>query len=66
MNHTPQPTAEPPPNHPYVCLHRGKRLMIHASTTYRAQQLAAAAFQTKKPWEISVLRADTTHSTASV
>jgi hypothetical protein len=66
MNHTPQPTAEPPQNHPYVCLHRGKRLMIHAPTTYRAQQLAAATLRTKKPWEISVLRADTTHSTASV
>lgn len=66
MNHTPQPTTEPPLSHPYVCLYRGKQLIIHAPTTYRAQQLAAAAFRTKKPWEISVLRADITHSTASL
>lgn len=46
---------------PFLCFYKGKRLEVHAPTTYAAQLIAQQAFRTKKGWEISVSRADKEH-----
>lgn len=50
------PTAlgTPGPLNGYVCLYRGKRVEIHAPTTYEAQQKAAAHFKARKAYEVTV------------
>ena len=55
-------TNENAPLLPFLCLYKGKRLEVHAPTTYAAQLVAQQAFRTKKGWEISVRRADIEHA----
>lgn len=47
---------------PFLCFYKGKRLEVHAPTTYAAQLIAKQAFGAKKGWEITVMRADKTHT----
>jgi hypothetical protein len=42
----------------YVCFYRSKRVEVTASTTYEAQQKAAALLKAKKPYEVSVCLAE--------
>lgn len=42
----------------YVCFFRGKRHEVHATTSYEAQQKAAAFFKAKKSYEVSVTLAE--------
>lgn len=55
----------------YICFYRGKRIELHAESSYQAQQKAAAQFKAKKAYEITVMLAETngeqvTHSTAAI
>ena len=47
----------------FECFFKGKRTTVVAETTYQAQQSAAVYFKAKKAYEITVMRADITHST---
>lgn len=38
----------------YICFYRGKRLEVHASTSYEAQTKAAQIFKAKKSYEVDV------------
>ena len=38
----------------YVCFYKGKRMEVHADTSYEAQKKAAALFKAKKSHEVSV------------
>ena len=42
----------------YVCFYRGKRIEVHAPTTYNAQIKAAAIFKARKSYEVSVTLAE--------
>jgi hypothetical protein len=42
----------------YIAFYRGKKMEVHAETSYKAQQLAAAAFKAKKSWEVTVMLAE--------
>ena len=48
--------------YPFVCFYKGKRYEVEAETSYKAQQLAAAYFKAKKSYEVTVMRADITHT----
>ena len=55
----------------YLAFYRGKKLEIHAASSYEAQTKAAQAFKAKKPYEIAVVLCDkaglqVTHSTSSL
>lgn len=55
----------------YVCFYRGKRIEVHAETTFEAQQKAAAQFKARKSYEVTVMLAEkngeqVTHSTGSI
>lgn len=41
----------------YVCFYKGKRLEIHARTSYEAQEKAAKLFKAKKSWSVTVVLA---------
>ena len=66
MTNTPPTSANPAPLYSYACCYKRKWLEIQAPTTYDAQRRAAEAFKTRKPWEVTVMRSDITHSTASI
>ena len=38
----------------YIAMYKGKRTEVHAETSYKAQQIAAAFFKAKKSWEVDV------------
>ena len=42
----------------YICLWKGKRFEVYASTTYEAQKLCATQHKIKKSYEISVYLAE--------
>jgi hypothetical protein len=42
----------------YVAFWRGKRIEVYASTSYEAQQKAAAMFKAKKAYEVTVALAE--------
>jgi ABC-type thiamine transport system substrate-binding protein len=39
----------------YKAFYKGKTLEVYASSSYEAQQKAAAQFKAKKVWEVSVV-----------
>ena len=42
----------------YVAFYKGKRVEVHAPTSYEAQQKAAAMLKAKKAYEVSVVLAE--------
>lgn len=42
----------------YICFYRGKKLEVHAETSYAAQEQAALKFKAKKSWEVTVVLAE--------
>jgi hypothetical protein len=55
----------------YLCMYRGKKIVILAETTYRAQTLAQQAFKAKRGYDVVVCLVEVdgrevTHSTASI
>ena len=55
----------------YVAIYKGRRIEVHADSSYRAQQIAAAQFRARKSFEVTVMLAEkdgqpVTHSTASL
>lgn len=42
----------------YIALYRGKRIEVHAESSYDAQQKAAKQFKAKKSYEVSVYLAE--------
>lgn len=42
----------------YIAFWRGKRIEVYASTSYEAQQKAAAVFKAKKAYEVTVMLAE--------
>lgn len=55
----------------YKAFYKGREIEVHADTSYKAQQAAAAIFKARKSYDVSVViceRADgttVTHSTAA-
>ena len=55
----------------YVCFYRGKRVEVHANSSYAAQQKAATMLKAKRIWEVAVVLAEkdgeiVIHSTSEV
>jgi hypothetical protein len=55
----------------YVCMYRGKELVVEADTTYKAQLLASQMLKAKRSYEVSVYLVEHNgkeyvHSTASI
>jgi hypothetical protein len=48
--------------YPFVGMYRGKRCEVYAATSYEAQKLAAAIFKAKRTYDVTVMRADITHT----
>ena len=42
----------------YVCFYRGKRHEVHAETSFAAQKLAAAHFNTRETYKVTVVLAE--------
>ena len=42
----------------YICWYKGKRIEVHADTSYSALKKAAAIFKAKKEWEVTVVLAE--------
>jgi hypothetical protein len=38
----------------YIAMYRGKKIEVHAETSYEAQQKAVAIFKAKKSFDVSV------------
>ena len=51
---------------PYIAFYRGKHTEVTASSSYAAQQLAAAHFKARKAYEVTVMLADVEHSGAAL
>lgn len=41
----------------YICFYKGKRVEVHAETSYKAQLAAAAIFKAKKSYDVTVVLA---------
>jgi len=52
------PNETPSPDNGYVCFYKGKRTEVHAPTSLKAQEKAAAFFKAKKRREVSVVLAE--------
>jgi hypothetical protein len=52
--------------HPFIAFYRGKQTTVTAPSSYAAQQLAAAYFKARKAYDVTVMRADITHSGAAL
>ena len=50
----------------FICFFKGKKTLILAETSYKAQCAAAVYFKAKKSYDITVMRADIEHSTNSI
>lgn len=50
----------------FICFFKGKKTLILAETSYKAQLAAAVYFKAKKSYDITVMRADIEHSTNSI
>jgi hypothetical protein len=42
----------------YVAFYKGKKIEVHANTSYEAQQKAAAVFKARKSYEVTVMLAE--------
>lgn len=42
----------------YICFYKGKRLEVHAETSYKAQIQAAVQFKAKKSFDVTVVLAE--------
>jgi hypothetical protein len=42
----------------YVCFWKGKRVEVHANTSYEAQVQAALRMKVKRPYEVTVMLAE--------
>jgi hypothetical protein len=42
----------------YIAFYRGKQIEVHATSSYEAQQKAAAIFKTRKSYEVTVMLAE--------
>lgn len=51
--------TDPKPLYGYVCLYKGRRIEVHAPSTYAAQVQAAVAFKARKAHEVTVMLAET-------
>lgn len=50
----------------YFAFYRGKQIIVDAESSYQAQLKAAALFNAKKSYEVTVMLADITHSTKDI
>jgi len=55
----------------YIAFYKGKKIEVHADTSYEAQQIAAKQFKAKKSYDVTVMLAEkngeqVTHSTADL
>lgn len=39
----------------YIAMYKGKKIEVYAETIYKAQQIAATIFKTKKSWDVIVV-----------
>jgi len=46
----------------FIAIYKGKQIEVSAETSYAAQKKAAELFKAKKSYDVSVYRADVTHS----
>jgi hypothetical protein len=50
----------------FTAFYRGRSINVEAPTSYAAQQKAALIFKAKKSYDVTVIRSDIEHSTASI
>ena len=50
----------------YIAFYKSKKIVVQASTSYTAQCIAAKQLKAKKYYDVTVMRADVEHSTASI
>ena len=50
----------------FIAFYKGKKMTVEASTSYEAQQKAAKEFKARKAYDVTVMRADIEHSTATI
>ena len=50
----------------YIAFYKGRKVLVEASTTYSAQCIAAKQLKAKKYYDVTVMRADVEHNTASL
>jgi len=55
----------------YICLYKGKKVEVYATTSYNAQIEGAIKLKAKRPYEVTVMLAEIdgkqyVHSTASI
>lgn len=50
----------------FIAFYNGKQTTVRADTSFKAQALAAAHFKAKRAHQVTVMRADITHSTATI
>jgi len=55
---------------PYIAIYRGKdkgkKIVVHAKSSFEAQEIAAKQFKAKKSYQVIIMLADITHSTAAI
>lgn len=47
---------------PFICFYKGKRFEVYAATVFAAQNVAVQHFKARKPWDVTVMRADVVHT----
>lgn len=50
----------------YIAFYKGKKISLEANSSYEAQQKAAKILKAKKSYEVTVMLADTMHSTQHI
>jgi hypothetical protein len=50
----------------YVCIYRGRSLLINATSSYLAQRIAAKQFNARKAWDVIVYLSDEPIATSSL
>jgi hypothetical protein len=51
---------------PYLAFYKGQQIEVTASSSYAAQTQAAQQFKAKRPYDVTVMLADITHSTQHI
>lgn len=60
------PSWDPTTLRQYIAFYKGKQYELTANSSYNAQEMAAKHFKAKRSYEVTVMLADVTHSTASL
>lgn len=60
------PSWDPTTLRQYIAFYKGKQYELTANSTYSAQAIAAKHFKARHLFEVTIMLADVTHSTASL